>query len=174
MRVTGGSLKGRIIPSPKNNVRPTQSKIRQAVFNMIGNDLSGFRWVDMFAGSGIMGIEAISRNIDTAVFIDIDRRNLEQIKADLTQMPIPSEKYQITKRSALDMVGEFTKENDIIYLDPPFGFKRMDELIYGMEENFRGILIWELPVDNGSRFQYSISNKRYGKVSIIVARKDEK
>ena len=77
MRITGGELNGRILGSAKGwNIRPTSSKVRQAVFNIIGNDISGLSVIDFFAGSGIMGIEALSRGGVWALFIDNSNRSI--------------------------------------------------------------------------------------------------
>jgi len=78
MRITGGELNGRVLGGLRGmNIRPTSSKVRQAVFNIIGNDTTGFHVMDIFAGTGIMGIEALSRGAEWAIFFDNSMRSVE-------------------------------------------------------------------------------------------------
>ena len=84
MRITGGELNGRILVAVKGrDIRPTSSKVRQAVFNIIGNDISGFHIIDIFAGTGIMGIEALSRGGEWALFLDSSGSSIGLIKKNL-------------------------------------------------------------------------------------------
>ena len=71
MRITGGEVKGRRLASFRGmNIRPTADRVREAVFNIIGQDLAGLKVLDLFAGTGSMGLESLSRGARQAVFID--------------------------------------------------------------------------------------------------------
>ena len=125
MRITGGELNGRILGAIKGwNIRPTSSKVRQAVFNIIGNDISGFRVIDFFAGSGIMGIEALSRGAEWAMFVDNSDKSLSSIKKNLELCGF-SKKGHLLKRDMSKGVPQHDKLKegciDFVFIDPPYG-----------------------------------------------------
>ena len=125
MRITGGELNGRILGAIKGwNIRPTSSKVRQAVFNIVGNDISGFRVVDFFAGSGIMGIEALSRGAEWALFVDNSNMSLSSIKKNLELCGLSSRGHLI-KRDMTEGVPQHEKLKegsiDFVFIDPPYG-----------------------------------------------------
>ena len=124
MRITGGELNGRILGTVNGwNVRPTSSKVRQAVFNIIGNDLSGFRVIDFFAGSGIMGIEALSRGAEWALFIDNSNKSLDLIKKNLSICGFGNKGF-IIKGDITEGIPEHKKISnksiDFVFIDPPY------------------------------------------------------
>lgn len=123
MRIISGQYGSRIIAMPKGvAIRPTQDKVREAVFNIIGN-VSGKNVLDLFAGSGAFGIEAISRGAMKATFVDNNLRCIETIKANLESLGIPEDKYNIIRGNALTVMPRLEKEAekyDIILLDPPY------------------------------------------------------
>ena len=125
MRITGGKLNGRVLRSVKGlNIRPTSSKIRQAVFNIIGNDISEFRVIDIFAGTGIMGIEALSRGAAWTLFFDNSDRSIELIKKNLEICGFGSKGYVIKKdlKEGLPQHEKIKKESvDLAFIDPPYG-----------------------------------------------------
>ena len=125
MRITGGELNGRILGAIKGwNIRPTSSKVRQAVFNIVGNDISGFRVVDFFAGSGIIGIEALSRGAEWALFVDNSNKSLSSIKKNLELCGLSSRGHLI-KRDMTEGVPQHEKLKegsiDFVFIDPPYG-----------------------------------------------------
>jgi 16S rRNA (guanine966-N2)-methyltransferase len=121
MRITGGNLKGRVVEAPRGVLsRPPLSIIRESVFNSIGESIAGKRVLDLFAGSGSLGIEAISRGAGHAHFVDSARRCAEMIERNTRNLGI-AEMCRISRQDAVDFVrnwhdGAF----DYIFLDPPF------------------------------------------------------
>ncbi|MBN2418657.1 MAG: 16S rRNA (guanine(966)-N(2))-methyltransferase RsmD [Deltaproteobacteria bacterium] len=118
-------MNGRVIGSlTGRDIRPTSSKVRQAIFNIIGNDISGYCVIDIFAGSGIMGIEALSRGAAWAVFIDNSNRSLSLIKKNLEICGLSSKGYLI-KRDITEGLPSHEKIKqgsiDFIFIDPPYG-----------------------------------------------------
>ena len=79
LRVTAGALRGRRVPLPAGDLRPTSERARQAFFNIVGKQVEGARFLDLFAGSGIFSFEAISRGAASSLAIDSSRRNCEAI-----------------------------------------------------------------------------------------------
>ena len=84
MRITGGQVRGRILASPQGlKIRPTTDRVREAIFNIIGQDLSGLKVLDLFAGTGCLGLEALSRGALSALFIDNSQQAIKLIKKNL-------------------------------------------------------------------------------------------
>lgn len=123
MRIVGGEYRSRLIAMPKGvEMRPTQDKVRQAVFNVLG-DISGRKALDLFAGSGAFGIEALSRGARYATFVDNNLRCAETIKDNLESLNIKGSKYDIIRTNAISVLSRLAKEEekyDLIFLDPPY------------------------------------------------------
>ena len=84
MRITGGEFRGRILKVPKSDaIRPTQDRVREAFFNMVAFELAGASFLDLFAGSGAVGIEALSRGARAATMVELNRRHLETLSENL-------------------------------------------------------------------------------------------
>jgi len=125
MRITGGFYKGRIVACPPGVIRPTMDRMREALFAVLG-DLTGCSFLDLYAGSGVVGIEAASRGAEPVVFVEKDpgkREVLARNTSLLTQARrihiMPVERYLARKP------GRF----DYIFLDPPFGQKGTLEVL---------------------------------------------
>ena len=125
MRITGGELNGRILVTVKGrNIRPTSSKVRQAVFNIIGNDISGFHIIDIFAGTGIMGIEALSRGGEWALFFDSSGSSFDLIKKNLEICGLADKGYIIKGDIGKGSIrhNKLKKGNvNLAFIDPPYG-----------------------------------------------------
>jgi 16S rRNA (guanine(966)-N(2))-methyltransferase RsmD len=123
MRIIGGLYRSRLIEMPKGlDIRPTQDKVRQAVFNLLG-DINGKKVLELFAGSGAFGIEALSRGGRHATFIDNNSRCIETIRANLESLNISEAQYDLVRANALSVLARLEKEEekfDIIFLDPPY------------------------------------------------------
>ena len=114
MRVVAGEFKGRTLHAPRGDaVRPTSDKVRGAIFNVLG-DLEGLRVLDLFAGTGALGIEALSRGATDATFVDTDttavERNLASIGVDAA----------VQSRDALAFLGNASGRYDVVFADPPY------------------------------------------------------
>ena len=126
LRVTSGMLRGFKLEVPKSaSVRPPLEMARQAVFNILGQDLEGLRVADLFAGSGVIGIEALSRGAVHVLFVEKDRdavgcikRNLEKTRMAGNAAVVAADAFH-TRRYLLD--GEVF---DLVFIDPPFAASR--------------------------------------------------
>ena len=132
MRVITGSAKGRLLKPPRNRkIRPTADKVKNAFFNMIGNTVRGGSFLDLFAGTGSMGIEALSRGAVRCVFVDNGRDSLRLIKENLYRAGFIKEAdvlhYDFTR--ALKMLKKNGESFDIIYIDPPYHLYRIDLIL---------------------------------------------
>jgi 16S rRNA (guanine966-N2)-methyltransferase len=118
VRIVAGSFKGRRLQAPRGaNTRPTADRVREALFSILG-PLDGERVLDLFAGSGALGIEALSRGAGAAVFVDSDQRAVTAIRRNLDEIGIDA---PVQRRDALAYlraghVGPF----DLVFLDPPY------------------------------------------------------
>jgi 16S rRNA (guanine966-N2)-methyltransferase len=124
MRITGGQVKGRIIASPKGmNIRPTSDRVREAIFNLIGQDLSGLKVLDLFAGTGSLGIESLSRGIQHAVFIDNSQQAIKLIRKNLVTCGFEDSGTVLKrdlKKSAVLSHPVLQQRFDLLFLDPPY------------------------------------------------------
>jgi 16S rRNA (guanine(966)-N(2))-methyltransferase RsmD len=123
MRVIAGALKGRRLAPVKGRIRPTAAKVREAVFDILGPDLAGVRVLDLFAGTGALGIEALSRGAGEAVFVEdhpgalkVLRRNLADLNlADRTTV------WSLAVAAALKKLAARGERFGLAFLDPPYG-----------------------------------------------------
>ena len=125
MRVVGGSLRGRnLIPFKEDKIRPTSDKVKEALFNIITPYLAdGMLVADFFAGTGNLGIEAISRGAEKAVFVELDRACLAVLKENLDRCKIKDRAELILSdaKRAIARLEEKKYLFDLIFLDPPYG-----------------------------------------------------
>ncbi|MBX9667600.1 MAG: 16S rRNA (guanine(966)-N(2))-methyltransferase RsmD [Candidatus Obscuribacterales bacterium] len=119
LRITGGGARGRVITSPRGlEVRPTSSKIRQALFNILSGRLNNAKFLDLFAGSGLMGMEALSRGAKSLVAVELERTLADNIKESLDQFGFEGDVITGDVRQVLsEMRGQ---KFDIIFADPPY------------------------------------------------------
>tara|TARA_B100001109_G_scaffold176780_1_gene144686 strand:+ start:433 stop:987 length:555 start_codon:yes stop_codon:yes gene_type:complete len=121
IRITGGGLKGKKIPFDfKNSLRPTSSKLREVLFNWLQFEIQNFQCLDLFAGTGALGIEALSRGADKTVFIESNKKNYLALKNSLLELNLKNQSMLLFKDGL-----SWIKENDLsvfdlIFLDPPF------------------------------------------------------
>jgi 16S rRNA (guanine966-N2)-methyltransferase len=139
MRITGGQVKGRRLASPKGlNIRPSSDQVREAIFNIIGQDLSGLRVLDLFAGTGSLGLEALSRGAHRAVFIDYSQKSINLIKQNLglcgyqgSGVVLRRELRKARRRGPFPLKEKF----DLVFLDPPYGKNLIPFLLEELSAN---------------------------------------
>ncbi len=129
MRIISGNYGGRPLKTlPGQTTRPTSDKVRGAMFNMIGPYFDGGRVLDLFAGSGGLSIEAISRGMDQAVLVERDRQ-AQLIIADNIQMTKEAEKFQLLKMEAQQALQVVQGPFDVVFLDPPYAKETIVETV---------------------------------------------
>lgn len=123
MRIIGGEFKNRLLKAPKGlKTRPTLAIMRKAVFDMLQFTIPNARFLDLFAGSGLMGIEALSRGAAHAAFIDNDRTAIRCIEDNLKLLNLQN-KSEVHLCDAFTALQKFAKKKsafDVIYIDPPY------------------------------------------------------
>jgi 16S rRNA (guanine966-N2)-methyltransferase len=130
LRVTAGTLRGRRVPVPRGDVRPTSERARQAFFNMLGARIVGSRFLDLFAGSGIFSFEAVSRGAATATAVDSDRRNVESIGRLARQWDVP---VNPIRSDAIATIKRLEEPFDVVFADPPYDFGEYDDLLKAID-----------------------------------------
>jgi 16S rRNA (guanine(966)-N(2))-methyltransferase RsmD len=134
IRITGGAWRSRLIQvADAPGLRPTPDRVRETLFNWLGQDLSGLSCLDLFAGSGILGFEAASRGADHVVLVERARPTFELLKKHAAGLVSP--RLELFCCDALKFVPSNARRFDLIFLDPPYGqgwlervAPRLDEL----------------------------------------------
>ena len=173
MRVISGSARGRKLNEPKgNSIRPTSDKVKESVFNIIQFDIEGRRVLDLFAGSGQYGIEALSRGARSVVFIDSAPDSVKLVKENLKICGF-SDRASVYARDALRYLeGEETF--DLIFIDPPYdtslAVRAVQKIVEFDKLNINGIMICEIKADVSTpivTLPYSLQKEyKYGSVKI--------
>ncbi len=124
MRVIAGRYGGRRLTAPKGRTtRPTSERVREALFAMLG-DVEGARVLDLFAGTGALGIEALSRGARQAVFVECDRAAIEALQSNLAALGLPGGQARLRREHADDALRRARKRKetyDLLLIDPPYG-----------------------------------------------------
>jgi 16S rRNA (guanine(966)-N(2))-methyltransferase RsmD len=145
MRIIAGSLKGRRLKAPTwDGLRPTSDKLRETLFNILGARIRGARVLDGYAGTGALGLEAISRGAAHVTFVERDRRAQALIAANVAHCGI-AEGYAIIRdsleRALRDLIGA---EFDVVLLDPPYEQSAIDAVVEAGRHLARdGVLVTE-------------------------------
>lgn len=177
MRVISGQKRGKKLEIlVGETVRPTTDKVKESIFNVIQFEVAGAKFLDLFAGSGQIGIEALSRGADSATFVDENKNAINVVKRNLSETNFEKSAKVIN----IDSVLFLKKTNDIFdiaFLDPPYNSSLLDEAISliqnVMSEN--GVIIFEHPMEKQlpDEFAAFCLSKiyRYGKIAISVYRR---
>ncbi|MDB4882831.1 MAG: hypothetical protein JWL95_1597 [Gemmatimonadetes bacterium] len=130
MRIIKGKYAGRDLTSPNDfRVRPTAEHVRAAMLDMLSADLEKARVLDLFAGTGALGLEAISRGARSADFVETRPSSLHALRANVALLRL-REKTRIFKRDALPFAAALAPDSyDIVFADPPYGSKMLDRVL---------------------------------------------
>ena len=169
MRVVAGSARGRKLQAvPGRDVRPTSDRVREAVFNALGSlgAVEGARVLDLFAGTGALGIEALSRGAGSATFVERDAAAVDVIRANLADLGMSAD---VVRADAERWLETARAEFDLALLDPPYAFEGWDGLLERVPaslvviESDRSIAVgegWDV-----------LREKRYGDTVVTIARR---
>lgn len=124
MRIIAGEARGLALSKPPADVRPTMDRVRAAIFSSLGDAVPGARVLDLFAGSGAMGIEALSRGAAEAVFVDANPRSVACVRDNLRRTKFSG---SVQTMDALKFVELYASEGfDLIFADPPYAKRDKD------------------------------------------------
>ena len=120
-RIIGGSLRGSKLPFKENrSIRPTEGKTKETLFNWLLNDLEGKTCLDMFAGTGSLGIEALSRGAKEVVFVEKQKKLADSLKANLKRLQVYSSSQVLNANAFSIDFDNLPYKFDILFIDPPF------------------------------------------------------
>jgi len=124
MRIIGGTYKSRIITFPKTKLtRPMTDRSKETLFNILGSLVFGKQVLDLFSGSGSLGLESISRGAKKTTFVDQADWAVKSIQKNISSLDIPASQVRILKTDVLRAIPKLTRENErfsVIFVDPPF------------------------------------------------------
>lgn len=172
MRVITGIAKGKRLRTLEgNDVRPTTDRVKEAIFSILQFRLEGRTFLDLFAGSGQMGIEALSRGAEKAYFVDSSKKALAVINENIKTCGLEN-KAKVVGGTAQGFLKMNREKFDIAFLDPPYRQGLIEELLPLVCENMKetGIILCEHPLDEKiveKCCDFSLDREyRYGKIKI--------
>lgn len=175
LRIIGGKYRHLQIYAPDtNSTRPTTDKVREALMSAIAFYIPESNVLDLFAGSGALGLESISRGAKKVTFVDKNPLATKTIKDNIKSMKITEDNEVITSSYKSFLETHINEVYDIIYLDPPYKMKEVyDEITdFVLENNMlseRGIIVKEcdIPFDEDNRFS-KYKNYKYGIIHVTI------
>lgn len=178
MRIITGAYRGRRLETPRDfSVRPTSDKVKEAIFSMISQDIDEAMVLDLFAGTGSLGLEALSRGAKHCYFIDNERESVRMLKSNINHCKADNESTVFVGDFKYAM-SRIKEPIDIAFLDPPYEGNILEEaLLKVSQEGFmapEGLVITEhgpknsMPDNIGSLEK--IKEKKYGQVHVTIYR----
>ena len=183
MRIIGGKYKGRVLESfPGENIRPTSDKVREAIFDILGKIPEGAKVLDLFAGTGALGFEAVSRGAKMVTMVEKDRRALRIIRENIRilglgdRVEIISEDY----RKALRRLGRERRSFGLVFADPPYkmlgtdnGIEKLLSLLDGSDSLKPGALViiehfLKIDFPSAPPGWVPIRRKQYGQTGVSI------
>jgi 16S rRNA (guanine966-N2)-methyltransferase len=149
VRIVAGRWADRSLVSPGGRVRPTAEALRDAMMGMVADDLKGARVLDLFAGSGALGLEALSRGARYCDFVENGSAALHSLKANVAALRL-REKTRIYDRDAIPFVERLPGDRyDIAFADPPYGSRKLDRVVrHWLAVPFSRLLVLEHAPDH--------------------------
>ena len=183
MRITGGEFGGRRLKVPPGEkVRPTQDRVREALFSMLMNDVAGAFFVDLFAGCGSVGLEALSRGAGRVLWVEQDRRHAEVIRCNRDM--VAADLGEIVCAGVERWIAGAGRgaAADIVFADPPYGDSRENgfrELMRALADNAvireGGLFVAEMPVSADAEDLEGwelVRDREYGQTRLAVYRRE--
>ena len=180
MRVVAGKAKGVVLNTPKgSHTRPTSDRVKEALFSIIQFDIPAARVLDLFAGTGQLGIEALSRDAKSAVFIDERSDACELIKSNLKKAKLESF-AKVIRSDYMAYLSSCKEKFDIIFLDPPYAEVFLENALKRITEidilQSGGIIVAERPLGKELAWEFPgftrSKDYKYGNTLLAIYRKD--
>lgn len=175
MRIISGKYKGREIKGYNiEGTRPTMDRVKESLFASIQNYVKGSICLDLFAGSGGLGIEALSEGAQSCYFVDNNKIVIDILKKNLTSLKV-EEDYFLIKKDYVEALKTFDMKFDIIFLDPPYHLNMMNNAIDLIIENNLlndgGIIVCEYEEGTVNCDLQILKEKRYGSKNVTIFKK---
>jgi len=134
VRIVGGQWRSRVLHFPDvEGLRPTPDRVRETLFNWLGQDLSGRICLDLFAGSGVLGLEAASRGATLVVLVERDATAFRALQDNAAALA--ASKVQLVRADALEFLASNARSYDVVFLDPPYVMGGRDALLERLREH---------------------------------------
>ena len=174
MRIISGKYRGMVLVEFKGeNIRPTADRVKESLFNILYSSVSGARVLDMFCGSGNLGIECLSRGADSVHFNDISKDSLAVLKKNLSRI---EGKYKITNCD-FSCCMERGERYDLIFIDPPYasdcGLKALKIVAGHLSEDGIAIFEWDKSFEGNIDGLEKVDERKYGKTYLYFFKKGE-
>ncbi|GIL16791.1 MAG: methyltransferase [Oligoflexia bacterium] len=132
MRIISGKYRGHHLTSfQAGHIRPTTDRVKESMFNILMNDIEGARVIDLFSGTGNLGLEALSRGAREVVFVEKNKSSIDILKKNIAKLKI-EEPYQIIQKDVLSFLKSYQGEPfDLIFADPPFTEEMAHDVMMG-------------------------------------------
>lgn len=176
LRVISGMARGKKLSCPDGqDIRPTLDRVKESIFNMIAFDLPDACVLDLFSGSGALGIEALSRGAKSCVFLDKSAKSISATTENLKATRLDNSATVINSDS-IDFLNNTDKKFDIIFIDPPYDSSLYEETLSKIKKNklltSDGLLVVEYDIEVTPTFNTCgfeiIKEKKYGRVKILI------
>ncbi len=176
MRVISGSARGKkLITSEGLDVRPTLDRVKESVFNMIAFDIPDACVLDLFSGSGSLGIETLSRGAGECTFVDKSAQSIDITKKNLEATHLV-DLSSVINTDSIEFIKSTNKKFDIIFIDPPYESDLYDKSLKAIKEsgilNDDGFIVLEYDTETTPDFSTHsfniIKDKKYGRVKILI------
>ena len=180
MRVISGTARGIVLKTPEGlNTRPTADRVKEALFSIIQFEVPGTRVLDLFGGTGQLGIEAMSRGAQSAVFVDASDVACKLIRENLKRTSF-QEKSKVIRSDYMNFLKNSQEKFDIIFLDPPYMEDFLENSLKMITEidilQSGGIIVTERPLEKILPFEFPgftrSKDYKYGKTVLTLFRKD--
>ena len=173
LRVAGGEARGRRLKVPKN-IRPTQGMVKQAIFNMVGARIEAAAVLDLFAGSGALGIEALSRGAARVTFVDQQPRGLAILRQNLDALGFRERAHLVRADVVrwLEASPDAIRSSDFVFLDPPYDDVILDRALEVLDREVAGATVLaehsrRQPLPDLARLRVD-RQRRYGDTLVTV------
>ena len=176
-RITGGILRGRVLRSPAvAGLRPTSERVRAALFSIIGSDaVEGKRVADLYAGTGALGLDSLSRGAEHVDFVEQSGRLCSAIREHLRRWSLTT-KARVHRRKVLNRIDSLPGRYDLVIADPPYGSSEIERLVARLQSarlvKPGGVVVLEHRSDNVQDYavgRFSLeTTRKYGDTAITV------
>lgn len=179
MRIISGAARGRKLKEPQGmDTRPTTDKVKESLFNIIQFELEGRRVLDLYAGTGQLGLEALSRGAEHCTFVD-QRREAAALMRENVRLCRFEDRTRIAQEEALSFLSSCREKFDVVFLDPPYGSGLLEKSLERLAQfdilREHGIIVcesetqWTVPA---LEFPYEAGREyRYGQIKLTVCRR---
>lgn len=181
MRVNSGKYRGIYLNTISGRTtRPTLQKTKEAIFSMLYQEVEGAVVLDLFGGSGSLGIEALSNGAEFVTFVERDNKAYRMIEDNLKKLKGASN-YEVLKSDYQAFLERTNKQYDLIFLDPPFKLEIMNDLLKTLIDkeiiSEKGIIVCEVPIKQPVLDQYQdyylYKDKKYGQSAVKMYRRNQ-